>query len=60
MAMTPWKDSPGRKLTWEKVRWIRANYKKDDPDLGAVALAKRFNVGPSTIDDVIRRDTWRE
>jgi group I intron endonuclease len=48
----------GAKLTWEKVRLIRALWEATDAtkkDLGIL-----FNVDPYTITRIIRCDTWKE
>ena len=47
------------KLTAEQVRWIRENYKPYDPNFGASALARKFNVSPRTIRRVVKGITYK-
>lgn len=47
------------KLTESNVLYIRKVYIKRDPLYGATALAKRFNVDRTTVNDVIKGKTWR-
>lgn len=42
------------KLSHADVEYIRANYKKRDKEFGAIALAKRFDVVPSSIVRIVR------
>ena len=48
------------KLTDEQVRYIRAHYVARHREFGANALAKKFNVSPITIYDVISRRTFKD
>jgi hypothetical protein len=48
------------KLTEDEVRWIRANVIKGDKDLGYKALARKFNVTPPCIKDIVSKVTWTE
>jgi len=45
------------KLTWEKVRALRASYTK-----GATqkALAEEYDLHQSTVSDIVRAETWQE
>ena len=52
-------DNGQAKLTWEQVREIRENYKPWDREFGGQALAKKYGVGDSTIDTIIRGMTWQ-
>ena len=47
------------KLTEDDVRWIRANYILGDKEFGAKAIAEKFNMNPSTIQDVIHKRTYK-
>ncbi len=47
------------KLNSEQVRRIRENYKPYDKKYGVTALAKKFNVGTSTIMRVIQGETYK-
>ena len=47
------------KLNSEQVRWIRNNYKPYDKKYGITAMAKKFNVGTSTIMRVINGKTYK-
>lgn len=47
------------KLTKEDVKFIRENYKLRDSEFGAVAWARRFNVYPVTIRNVIQGKTYK-
>lgn len=47
------------KLTNDKVRYIKKVYQKRDPEFGAIALSKKFNVDRTTILDIIKGKTWR-
>lgn len=46
------------KLTAENVRWIKRHYDKTKHEFASRALAKRFNVCPTTIKLIIRKETW--
>ena len=47
------------KLTEDDVRYIRKNFKFKDKEFGVVALAKKFNVMPAVISNVIKRRTYK-
>lgn len=50
--------NPASKLTWEIVRSIRDDYKK-----GCATqknLSEKYNVSPSTIGKILRRESWVE
>lgn len=49
-----------KKLSDEQVRYIRKNYIAGDKEFGGRALARKFNVDPRTISDVITRKTYKE
>ena len=48
------------KLTEEDVLYIRTNYIPKSPDFGGRALAKKFNVVPSVISNVVNGKTYNE
>ena len=48
------------KLTEEDVLYIRTNYIPKSPDFGCRALAKKFNVAPSGISNVVKGKTYKE
>lgn len=50
---------PRSVLTEEDVRWARANYVQGDPVHGCAAMAKKLGVNSRTLDDAIKRRTWR-
>lgn len=52
-------DSNLAALTWEQVRWIRQVYKKEKR-LTQTALARKFNVDPSTISSLVNYHTYKE
>lgn len=52
-------ESSRAKLTAEQVRYIRENYKPYDPNFGASALARKFNVSPRTIIRVVNGITYK-
>ena len=47
------------RLTVEQVRYIRAKYIPRDVDFGVEALAQKFNVGKTTIRNVIDRKSYK-
>ena len=48
------------KLTNEKVRFIRENYKRRDKDFGTTGLAKMFGVSQATISKIVLGEAWRD
>lgn len=52
--------SHNRKLTADDVRYIRAHYIPRHPEFGAKALAKKFKVHVSVINDVINYRTYKD
>jgi group I intron endonuclease len=48
--------NPAAKLTWEKVREMRAIY--DRGEMGTTTLARMFGVGSSTAHRVVKRKAW--
>jgi hypothetical protein len=50
--------SASRKLTWEDVRFIRANYRRGSHTWGQTALGRRFGVCHETIRKIINGDHW--
>jgi hypothetical protein len=47
------------KLTNEQAKWIREVYIKGDPEFGAGALARKFNMTHSTILDIIHGRSYK-
>lgn len=47
-----------QKLDWDKVNYIRANFKEDHPVRGCKGMAKKFSVSTNTISKVVNGDTW--
>lgn len=52
-------DRPGAKLTGEAVAAIRVEYKRGVRGRGTPALAKKYGVAVSTIDDIVTHRKWR-
>lgn len=52
--------NPSAKLTLDQVREIRAMHIHNDPNFGNIAIAKRFNIDPTTVSDIIRGKTWAD
>lgn len=52
-------DNGHSKLTWEQIREIRECYKPWDREFGGQALAKKYGVGDSTIDMIVRGLSWQ-
>ena len=48
-----------RKLTEEQAKYIRENYKERDKIFGGRAMARKFNVKPSVIYDVLRFKSYK-
>ena len=48
------------KLSEEDVLYIRTNYIPKSPEFGCRALAKKFNVVPSVISNVVKGKTYKE
>lgn len=48
------------KLTWKDVEKIRNYYVRGSKENGSAALAKRFNVAPETILQVVNYKTWNK
>lgn len=49
-----------RKLTPEQVRYIKAHYIAGDPEYGARALGRKFNIAHSKISGIINGKTYRD
>ena len=47
------------KLTYDIVDYIRKHYKKGSRTFGATALGRMFGVDKSTIEAVVKGETWR-
>lgn len=54
------KNNTQHKLTYEEVCHIRLVYKPRDPNYGAVALSKKYNVHRKTISRVVLVQHWKE
>lgn len=52
-------ESPYAKLTAEDVKYIRESYRPGNKLYGARALARKFGVHHSTIEDVIHKNTYK-
>lgn len=52
-------DNGHAKLTWEQIQEIRSCYKPWDREFGGQALSKKYNVGDSTIDTIVRGLSWK-
>lgn len=47
------------KLDWDKVNYIRANFKEYDPIYGCKGMGKKFGVSANTISKVVNGDVWK-
>lgn len=52
-------DNGQAKLTWAQIQEIRDTYKPWDREFGGQALAKKYGVGDSTIDTIVRGLSWQ-
>lgn len=52
-------DRETAKLDDESVRYIRKHYKRRDKRFGTAPLAKKFDVNPTLISRVARREAWK-
>lgn len=50
---------PRAKLTYEIVKEIRRSYKPRDPEYGAHALSRKYNVGYNNIGKIVRNEIWK-
>ena len=48
-----------RKLSWDEVNEIRRSYVRFSKDANKNALAERFGVSATTIDNILRGKKWR-
>lgn len=48
------------KLTQRQVDYIRKNHKPYDKMFGSKSLAKKFNVSPQTITNIVNYKNWIE
>ena len=51
-------DNPSAKLTWESVKEIRAEYKRNSISNGAVALSRKYGVTDVMIGKIVRNECW--
>ena len=51
-------DNEGAKLTKQDVLYIRENYIPNDPQYGARALGRKFNIAHTTLLDVVNNITY--
>ena len=47
------------KLDWDKINYIRANFKEDHPVRGCKGMAETFGMKVNTISKVVNGDTWK-
>jgi hypothetical protein len=47
-------------LTEEQVKWIRDNYISRDKEFGCRAIAKKLNLCPSSISNIITNKNWSQ
>lgn len=47
------------KLTKEDVEYIRSHHIPKDKDYGSAALARKYNVHPSTISKIVHKKSWK-
>lgn len=50
---------PSAKLTVDQVRHIRKMHKHYSTEFGCAALARRFDMHPTTIQQIVKREIWR-
>ena len=55
----PGSTNPAAKLDESTVDFILKNYIPCDPNFSGRALAKKFNVSPSTISDIVNKKNWK-
>lgn len=48
------------RFTAEQIRWIRENYKPNDRNYGAAALARKFGISITSMGCIIHRKTYRD
>lgn len=53
-------NSTNHKLTYKEADFIRKNYIPKDKNFGRKALAKKFNVGSTTIYEIVNNLRWKE
>lgn len=51
-------NNPNAKLTEDKVRQIRDMHEK--LKMGRVKLGKLFQISPSTVDRILKREIWKD
>ena len=51
-------NNPASKLSNKQVQWVRDNYKGYDKELGATAIANKFNVSTATIYNILKGITY--
>ena len=52
-------DMPNSKLTEDDIRYIRENYIPKHPELGGMALSKKFGVGSPQISRIANNKRWK-
>lgn len=49
------------KLSDEQIRWVRANWNQaPEGTLTIAEMARQLNVGPATVGQICRGNTWKE
>lgn len=51
--------NPNAKLTKNDVIWIREHYTKKDKDYGTKAIAQKYNIGETTVREIISGKKWK-
>ena len=53
-------ENPQSKLTEEDIRYIRKYYKRRDSEFGIYAMARKFGVSHSTIEEIIKFTRYKD
>ena len=59
LTVKTWEENPHSKLNTESVRYIRENYRPYSSTFGQRALARKFSVNKTTIERVIKNESYR-
>ena len=52
--------NPNAKLTKNDVIWIREHYIKKDKDYSTKAIAQKYNIGETTVREIISGKKWKD